>query len=164
MSQPRQIDLDSMSLEQLHQLKQTEESRLTAITQHYATLRASASRFTGAKNALSNLTPSNDQKDIMIPLTESLYVPGKIRDPSRVMVELGTGYYVEKNVKQANEILDRKMKLVDVNSENVMEAITATRRNVESINVAMQGKMMQIRARQEGIRLQNQQQEEGGTA
>ena len=100
----------------------------------------------------------------MIPLTESLYVPGKIRDPSRVMVELGTGYYVEKNVKQANEILDRKMKLVDVNSENVMEAITATRRNVESINVAMQGKMMQIRARQEGIRLQNQQQEEGGTA
>ena len=88
----------------------------------------------------------------MIPLTESLYVPGKIKDPSRVMVELGTGYYAEKQVKQAQEFLDRKTKLVDVNSENVMEAITGTRRNLQSIDVAMQGKMLQIRARQEGMK------------
>jgi len=94
-----------------------------------------------------------DNKDIMIPLTESLYVPGKIKDPSRVMVELGTGFYVEKNVKQAQELLDRKIKLVDVNSENIMEAIAATRRNVESINDAMNGKMVEIRARQEGSKL-----------
>lgn len=39
------IDLDSMSLEQLNSLKQTEESRMNAITSHYATLRASKHLF-----------------------------------------------------------------------------------------------------------------------
>ncbi len=88
----------------------------------------------------------------MIPLTESLYVPGKIKDPSKVMVDLGTGFYVEKTTKDANAFLERKAKLVDVNSENVMEAINATKRNVDSINIAMQGKLLQIRAKQEGQR------------
>lgn len=159
--QPRQIDLDSMSLEQLNQFKQSEESRLNAITQHYATLRASSSRFASAKKALTELTPASavDQKQIMIPLTESLYVPATIEDPSKVMVELGTGFYAEKNVKQAQELLDRKTKLVDVNSENVMEAITVTRKNVESIHTAMNGKMLEIRARQEGMKIRQQ---EGG--
>jgi len=151
-STPESIDLDAMSLEQLSQIKSSEESRLQAITNHYATLRASASRFSAAKDALLSISPSHDGKDIMIPLTESLYVPGMIREPSKVMLELGTGFYVEKNVKQANAFLERKLKLVDVNSENVMEAIGASRRNVESINIAMQGKMIEIRARQEGMR------------
>mmetsp|Transcript_2235 Transcript_2235/g.2152 ORF Transcript_2235/g.2152 Transcript_2235/m.2152 type:complete len:149 (-) Transcript_2235:279-725(-) len=141
-----------MSLEQLNQLKQSEESRLQAITQHYATLRASASRFTSSQNALGELTPSSEHKTIMIPLTESLYVPGTIKDPSKVMVELGTGFHVEKTTKDAQVFLERKAKLVDVNSENVMEAINGTRNNVESINNAMQGKMVEIRARQEGQR------------
>ena len=146
------IDLDNMPLDQLNQLKSTEESRLKAISNHYATLRASASKFHQAKTALSNISPSHEGKDILIPLTESLYVPGKVREPSKVMVELGTGFYVEKNVKDAHSFLDRKTKLVDVNSENIMEAIQATKRNVTSIDTAIQGKMIQIKARQEGMR------------
>lgn len=151
--EPTQIDLDSMSLEQLNQLKTSEETRLQAVTQHYATLRASAAKVSRAKEALASISsPSNEGKDIMIPLTESLYVPGKIRDPTRVMVELGTGYYVEKTAKDASSFLDRKNKLVDANSDNIMQVISNSKRNVESINVAMQGKMMEIRARQEGRR------------
>lgn len=106
-----------------------------------------------AKTAISAMSPSHDGKEILIPLTESLYVPGKVRDPSKVMVELGTGFYVEKNVKDAQAFLDRKTKLVDVNSENIMEAITATRGNVNSLDTAIQGKMIEIKARQEGMRV-----------
>lgn len=148
----RSIDLDSMSLDQLNQLKSSEESRLQAISTHYATLRASASKFQMAKTAVLSISPSHDGKDILIPLTESLYVPGKIREPSKVMVELGTGFYAEKSVKDAVAFLDRKTKLVDVNSDNIMEAITATKRNINSIDVAIQGKLIEIRARQEGMR------------
>lgn len=31
----------------------------------------------------------------MIPLTESLYVPAKLADTERVLVDVGTGYYVQ---------------------------------------------------------------------
>ena len=149
----RSVDIDSMSLEQLNQLKTSEESRLQVITNHYATLRASSARFQASKDALSAINPSSEGKDIMSPLTESLYVPGMIKEPSKVMVELGTGYYAEKSVKDAIAFLDRKNKLVSANSDNIMEVITVTRRNIESITVAMQGKMMEIRAKQEGRRV-----------
>ncbi len=31
-----------------------------------------------------------------MPLTSSLYVPGRIRDPEHVVVDVGTGYYIKK--------------------------------------------------------------------
>mmetsp|Transcript_19288 Transcript_19288/g.27137 ORF Transcript_19288/g.27137 Transcript_19288/m.27137 type:complete len:173 (-) Transcript_19288:111-629(-) len=146
------MDLDSMSLEQLNSLKQNEESRLQAITTHWTTLRNSAVRFSSAKEAISSISPAHDLREIMVPLTESLYVPGRIRDPNKVVVDIGTGFYVEKTAKEAQAFLERKLKLVDANSENLMEAITGIRRNIENINIAMQAKLMEIRARQEGVR------------
>lgn len=37
-----------------------------------------------------------DKKDILVPLTNSLYVKGKLSRPDRVLVDIGTGFYVEK--------------------------------------------------------------------
>ncbi len=149
-----QIDLDSMSLEQLNQIKQSEENRLQAVVQHFSTLRASANRMQSSLLALSKITPSSEDQEIMVPLTESLYVPGKLKDPSKVMVELGTGYYVEKNMKQAVEFIERKNRLVDANSENIMEVIAVSKRNIQSVNDAMNGKMLQIRAKAEAQKIQ----------
>lgn len=39
-------------------------------------------------------TPQGNK--ILVPLTSSLYVPGKIRDPEHVVIDIGTGYYVKK--------------------------------------------------------------------
>lgn len=35
-------------------------------------------------------------KQILVPLTSSLYVPGTIADTENVIVDVGTGFYVEK--------------------------------------------------------------------
>ena len=35
-------------------------------------------------------------KQILVPLTSSLYVPGNLKDAGKVLVDVGTGYYVEK--------------------------------------------------------------------
>lgn len=37
-----------------------------------------------------------DKKEILVPLTNSLYVKGNISQPDRVLVDIGTGFYVEK--------------------------------------------------------------------
>ncbi len=87
----------------------------------------------------------------MVPLTESVYVPELILEPNKLLVEMGTGrFYVEKTSKDTTAFLDRKLKLVDANSENISKAVQATRQNIESLNQTMQGKMLEIRARQEG--------------
>ena len=146
------INLDTLSLEQLNGLKQQEEERAQSLMGRYGQLRAASARLGAAKTALGSLNASTADKDIMVPLTESLYVPGKIKNPDRVMCDLGTGFYVERNSKDAMGFLERKQKIVDANSENVSGAVQTTQQNVQSIVTAMQGKMLEIRARQEGQR------------
>lgn len=41
--------------------------------------------------------------------------------------EIGTGFYVEKKPSDTNDFLDRKLKIVDANSENITMAVQATR-------------------------------------
>ena len=48
-----------------------------------------------------------------MPLTQSLYVPGMISESNKVLVDIGTGYYVEKSVPKAKELLDRKVCVPD---------------------------------------------------
>ena len=92
----------------------------------------------------------------MIPLTESLYAPGKIVDPDKILVELGAGFFVEKSADDALKVLERKYKVVDKNTENVMSAIEGTSRNVQALNQAMQGRMMEIQAKQAGAAYKKQ--------
>ena len=35
-------------------------------------------------------------KPILVPLTSSLYVSGKLKNAGKVLVDIGTGYYIEK--------------------------------------------------------------------
>ena len=159
------IQLDTMSLDQLNSLKQREESRLQALSQRYSALRQAAARINAAKNAVRELydcdsTSNHDvsskdttlgdsdtkedggeelptTKDVFVPLTESVYVPGKIRirqnvlppssdvdkndtDEPLLLVELGTGYFVEQNTTATTDYLQRKLSLVDANSDNGM--------------------------------------------
>ena len=81
------------------------------------------------------------------------YVPGKIREPNKLLVDIGTGFYVEKTAKETTGFLDRKLKIVDANSDNITKAVGSTRQNLESLTMAMQGKLLEIRAKQEGQRM-----------
>lgn len=48
-------------------------------------------------------------KDILVPLTSSVYVPGKLAQTSQVLVDIGTGYYVTKSVAEATTYYKNKM-------------------------------------------------------
>ena len=80
------VDLDKLSLEELNQAKQQEEGRLQALTGRYAQLRAAAARLTASSNAIAEISPSSEGKEVMIPLTESVYAPGKLREPNKLVV------------------------------------------------------------------------------
>lgn len=52
--------------------------------------------LTVAAPALKSVTQILIGKRILVPLTTSLYVPGVLVNLERVMVDVGTGFYVEK--------------------------------------------------------------------
>eukprot|EP00571_Detonula_confervacea_P007461 CAMPEP_0172316832 /NCGR_PEP_ID=MMETSP1058-20130122/29675_1 /TAXON_ID=83371 /ORGANISM="Detonula confervacea, Strain CCMP 353" /LENGTH=168 /DNA_ID=CAMNT_0013031249 /DNA_START=20 /DNA_END=526 /DNA_ORIENTATION=- len=152
------VNIDTMSLDQLNSVKQQQESRLEQLTAQYHQLRAVSARLSTAQTSLSTIpvNGAGEGREIMIPLTESLYAPGRIVDPNKVLVELGAGFFVEKSAKDAIKVLERKGKVVDANSDNVMAMAEASSRNCQAVQQAMQGKMMEIQARQQGISYKNQ--------
>ena len=42
-------------------------------------------------------------------MTQSLYVPGNVVEADKMLVDVGTGYYVEKDQKKTAEFLERKV-------------------------------------------------------
>lgn len=63
-----------------------------------------------------------------MPLTNSLYVPGKLADASRVIVDVGTGFYVEKDIKSATKFYESKVTEVG-GSIKELEAIVQEKTN-----------------------------------
>ena len=88
------INIDTMSLDQLNSLKQQQENRLQSLSAQYNAFKDAKDRLNIAKESLSTI-PTNGEggQEIMIPLTESLYAPGKIVSPNEILVELGAGSF-----------------------------------------------------------------------
>lgn len=62
-------------------------------------------------------------KEIMVPLTSSLYVPGVMEENESVLVEVGAGYFIEKSSEKAKEYCDRKIKMLNESAGKVAEII-----------------------------------------
>mmetsp|Transcript_15832 Transcript_15832/g.36473 ORF Transcript_15832/g.36473 Transcript_15832/m.36473 type:complete len:165 (-) Transcript_15832:136-630(-) len=150
------INLDTMSLDQLNTMKQQNEQRLQGLMSQFQQLRSVSARLTTARQAISSIPTSAEGREIMIPLTESLYAPGRIVQSDKFVCDLGADFFVEKSSKDAVKLLERRSKVVDANSNNVTAAAEATQANVRAINSAMQGKILEIQARQKGMAYKKQ--------
>ena len=52
-------------------------------------------KFSESKEVLQYLNEYGKGKEVMVPLTSSLYVPGIMEDTENVLVEVGASYFVE---------------------------------------------------------------------
>jgi prefoldin alpha subunit len=98
---------------------------------------------------------------VLIPLTNSLYVPGKISDRSNVIVDIGTGYYVKKvchyivllllesdnfqSIADATVHYKGKVEFVTKNLESLQEAIQKKQDNLNYLVSIVQGKAAEER-------------------
>ena len=52
-------------------------------------------KFEESKEVLIYLNKFGQGKEVMVPLTSSLYVPGVMEDTQNVLVEVGASYFIE---------------------------------------------------------------------
>ena len=76
-------------------------------------------RFQESSESLGRMEPGSEGAEVLVPLTGSMYVPGQLSQPDKVIVDIGTGYYVEKQSKDAQDYFNRKVKYVTENMERV---------------------------------------------
>ncbi|RYY69822.1 prefoldin subunit alpha [archaeon] len=108
-SNQQEINLFQLSLEQLNSLKGQHEEEIQQLNRQAETLLGARNRFLTTRATLQQLNQGKEGDQLLVPLNSSLYVPGTMVTPQKVVVELGTGYYCEKEVPAALELIDRKV-------------------------------------------------------
>ncbi len=93
MSQEKgmEVNLATLSIQQLDQFKSQCIQEIQMLQQSLANLKMVQQSFISSEQSLDQLKPIQQDKEILVPLTGSLYVPGKLKSSDRVLVDIGTG-------------------------------------------------------------------------
>ncbi|GBP39720.1 Probable prefoldin subunit 5 [Eumeta japonica] len=114
-----QIDLSKLNLHQLAQLKQQLDQELNVFQDSLQTLKIAQSKFVESGECVEKITPEIKGKTVLVPLTGSMYVPGTIADTSNVVIDIGTGYYAQKDIDGAKDYFKRKVQFVTEQMEKI---------------------------------------------
>lgn len=87
-------------------------------------------------------------QEMLVPLTNSLYVQGTVDNVQSLIVDVGTGYYIEKSAQEAQDFLGRKIELVKGKLAELEGALNGKRQNVEQVMMVIQQKSQQMQAAQ----------------
>lgn len=108
------VDLGTLNVQQISQLKKQLDEELEQLTTSFSHLNAAQTKFQECLKLVQAepSTPTNGKASpqlrdahtlglttilgILVPLTNSLYVRGRLSDSNRVLVDIGTGFYIEK--------------------------------------------------------------------
>lgn len=85
---------------------------------------------------------------MLVPLTQSVFVPGKIGSLSEVLVDVGTGFYVGKPIAGAIDIMKTKADMVGSEVSSLQKVLSVKQSNLEVIvqHLEMRAQMMQMAA------------------
>ncbi|KAF6747534.1 Prefoldin alpha subunit [Ephemerocybe angulata] len=144
MAQPGQqtINIGDLDIAQLGDVKKQLEEELSHLTNSFAQLKQAQNKF---KQCIENVKElgqkENKDKALLVPLTNSLYLPGKLVNPEHVIIDVGTGYYVKKSQAQAVKYYSQKATYIQSNLEKLEETISRKRENVSVVVQILQQKV-----------------------
>ncbi|XP_055322743.1 probable prefoldin subunit 5 [Sitodiplosis mosellana] len=141
----QQIDLTKLNLQQLQQLKNEFESELNVFQDSLQTLKIAKTKFDGSKEALEQINDTWSDKEILVPLTGSMYVKGVVNNIDKFIIDIGTGYYVEKDITTSKDYFKRK---VDYVQEQMDKIDTLGRQKSKVLNAVIDVIEMKVAALQ----------------
>ncbi|KAH7385603.1 Prefoldin subunit-domain-containing protein [Pyrenochaeta sp. MPI-SDFR-AT-0127] len=141
--QPGQIEITSLPVPQLQELKTQLDAELTHLSNSFQSLRTAQSKFRDCLTSIaSGISASTAEKPLLVPLTSSLYVPGKLTDHEHVLVDVGTGYFVEKDIPGAKDFYERKVKDLGESLKDLESVINGKAQNVRVVEEVMRVKVL----------------------
>ncbi|KAI9493964.1 prefoldin, alpha subunit [Zychaea mexicana] len=146
-SQPQTVNLADLDLPSLQQVKTQLEEELSHLTQSYGKLKNAQVRFADCAESVVSLKGEKANGNCTLVFlfmgSNYLYVPGKLSDVEKVIVDIGTGYYVEKTLEGAENFYQGKGEYVTQNLEKLQEAINGKQSSLRAIVSVMQDKIQQ---------------------
>lgn len=85
----------------------------------------------------------NKDAEMLMQITSYLYVPGKIENHKKFLIEIGTGYYAEYEGPKAVAYYERKIEFTRATSEKAKKEMDEKREFIGKVNVMIQKKALE---------------------
>ncbi|KAK3176428.1 hypothetical protein OEA41_007751 [Lepraria neglecta] len=167
-SQPQTIDLNSLPTAQLNNIKNQLTQELQHLTTSFSQLKQAQAKFRDCGNSVGDgLQKSEGKKEleglegedgdlirafadlwdrtgtpILVPLTPSLYVSGKLASTETVLVDIGTGFYVEKTPPAARDFYSRKVEELGRNLQDLEKIVQGKQGNLNVVEDVLRQKVI----------------------
>ncbi|KAK3007878.1 hypothetical protein RJ639_013708 [Escallonia herrerae] len=138
------VEIEKLSEEQLKAVKEQTDLEVNLLQDSLTNIRTATSRLEIASNALHDLSLRPQGKKMLVPLTASLYVPGVLDDAEKVLVDVGTGYFIEKTMVEGKDYCERKINLLKSNYDQLLEVATKKKNIADEAGAILQAKLKQL--------------------
>ncbi|OQO11990.1 hypothetical protein B0A48_02629 [Cryoendolithus antarcticus] len=144
----QQIDLNQLSVQQLTQVKKQFDDEVQHLSNSYQNLRVAQGKFRDCVTSIKDgVADSVKDKSLLVPLTSSLYVPGSLASTSHVLVDVGTGFFVEKSTSDATKFYQEKIEELGKNIKDLENVVNGKANNLRVVEEILRQKML---AQQQG--------------
>ncbi|KAJ8797929.1 hypothetical protein J1605_001665 [Eschrichtius robustus] len=122
------VNISELSLPQLEMLKNQLDQEVEFLSTSIAQLKVVQTKYVEAKDCLN------------------MYVPGKLHDVEHVLIDVGTGYYVEKTAEDAKDFFKRKIDFLTKQMEKIQPALQEKHAMKQAVMEMMSQKIQQLTA------------------
>ena len=129
----KEVPLEKLSIEQLNYVGKQIEQEISNYSSYYSSLKIAHNKFLDNKEYIKDLKTYQD-KEILVPMTSSLYIPGKCCDVKRVTVEIGANFFVETTIDKADKFCDRKLESIKKNLDKIDDLIKKKNEQMNAVN------------------------------
>ncbi|KAH7181630.1 hypothetical protein DER46DRAFT_620673 [Fusarium sp. MPI-SDFR-AT-0072] len=129
--------------QQLAQVKKQLDEELEHLTTSFAQLHAAQNKFKDCLRCVkSRAAAPEGSNSVLVPLTNSLYVRGELADADTVLVDVGTGFLVEKKLKSAEKFYESKVEELGNNLKDLEVIVQRKQTNARTIEEVLRQKIM----------------------
>ena len=128
------VQLNTLPPAKLLQLREQMQEEINELGLRLQQLNVILSRFNGSRESLEQFRPRNKDAIILAPISQSVYIDAKLDDIENVLVDIGTGYYVEMNTSKAKSHFDKKIEMIKKSVEKITKSISDKNKIFDAIN------------------------------
>ncbi|KAH7257432.1 hypothetical protein BKA59DRAFT_389138 [Fusarium tricinctum] len=137
------VNLDTLEPQQLAQVKKQLDEELEHLTTSFAQLHAAQNKFKDCLQCVKSRSAAPEgANSVLVPLTNSLYVRGELADADTVLVDIGTGFLVEKKLKSAEKFYEAKVEELGSNLKDLEVIVQRKQTNARTIEEVLRQKIM----------------------
>ncbi|KAK4535330.1 hypothetical protein CDCA_CDCA04G1355 [Cyanidium caldarium] len=134
----REVERLSQALQQLSQASQRWSLCRATVEKWERQVRAVQDSSEEADGSVPRLA---DGDEVLLPLTGSVFVSGQVCEPETCLVDIGTGYSVQKTPAEARAYFDGKLKVVNEHARQASAALEEKRKQWEVVKQVLAAKL-----------------------